>query len=123
MKYTAEQVREACDALHDLTIEALNGARPAYAIGHGIQVNAIVRSVSRSGMSRCIDFMVLRNECAWRITRDVARLLGLKFNPDKGLKVDGCGMDMGFHCIYEAKAAYERHTHMLLDLDPQVRYL
>lgn len=123
MKYTKDQIAEACDDLRATTLLALQGSRPAFAIGHGIQVHAIVRHVSKSGMSRRIDFFVLRNEWADCITRRIAILLGMPFHPDKGLKVDGCGMDMGFHCIYEAKAAYERHTHMLLDLDPQVRYL
>lgn len=122
-KYTKEQVSEACEYLLEITTVAANAARPKYLKDRPIQVHAVVRSVSKSGMSRRMDFFVLQNEECVRITHLLARLLGWSHDPDKGMRVDGCGMDMGFHTVYSACAAYERLTESKLALEPQVRYL
>lgn len=122
-KYTAEEIREACSDLHEAIVEAHVGARPGYALGRPVQVHAIVRSVAKSGMSRRMDFYILRNEHACRITRQLAVLLDMSSDPDKGMRIDGGGMDMGFHVVYSARAAYARHTGDQLNLEAQVQYL
>lgn len=84
----------------------------------GSTVYCIIKGVSRSGMSRNIDFyagyieggkvrmqwltgymsalgVVKQSESDWRASR--------------GAKVHGCGMDMGFHCVdYLATTLYGR---------------
>ena len=64
----------------------------------GSTVLCILRSVSRSGMSREISFLTETH-------RDVTGLFGIvgeyrRGNRD-GLKVTGCGMDMGFAVVYD----------------------
>jgi len=74
----------------------------------GDTVYSIIRSVSRSGMSRTIDFY----------SKDHAYLTGLISNAcgytrDKrgALKVSGCGMDMAFAVVYDlGKALWPRGT-------------
>lgn len=126
-KFGKGEKAEACEALRELMVEVHDtrehGPRPKWVQGHGVQVHAIVRSVSKSGMSRRMDFFVMRNESATRITHHIARLLDWSQNPDKGLRVDGCGMDMGFHTLDCLKRAYERETGEVLPIDPQARYL
>lgn len=127
MKYTKQQVSDSIEALHELMASVLDtrehGPRPKHAKGRDIQVHAIVRSVAKSGMSRRMDFFVLRNEEAVRITHHLARVLGWPTDPDKGMRVDGCGMDMGFHTVYSAKEAFHRQSGGVLPVDAQVRYL
>ena len=64
-------------------------------------VYCILRNVSRSGMSRQIDFYTKRMEC---ISRDVADLLEYQTTSNHALKVGGCGMDMGFSVVYNLGA-------------------
>ena len=64
----------------------------------GDTLKCILRHVSRSGMQReislyhgerCIDFVA-------------ARALGLRLGKhSEGIVIGGCGMDMGFHLVYE----------------------
>jgi hypothetical protein len=67
----------------------------------GETLHTILRSVSRSGMTRHISVLHGTNE----ITHLVARALDLKRADDGGVKVGGCGMDMGFHVVYELSHA------------------
>ncbi len=58
----------------------------------------VLRHVSRSGMSRSISVVNGQSE---DITWMVARALGERIDPKNGgIKVAGCGMDMGFHLVY-----------------------
>ena len=87
MTTKAEKVRqeEALTALRDM-------------LPPGTTVHTILRHVSRSGMMRHISVIGPNNE---DITWQVARALGEKINPKTGgIKVGGCGMDMGFHLVY-----------------------
>lgn len=71
----------------------------------GSTVYTVLRSVARSGMSRNIDVYYL--ECVdgkvekhWLSSR-VAKAIGETFNTKRDcLRVSGCGMDMGFHVVY-----------------------
>lgn len=67
----------------------------------GDTVYTILRHVSRSGMSRSISVMVVEdgapNDVSWLVAK--AGLGRFDRNHD-GVKVQGCGMDMGFHLVY-----------------------
>ena len=63
---------------------------------HGQQLAASVKSVSRSGMSRKIEFYAPNFD---RIGYYIAKLLDYPYYPGKGIKVDGCGMDMIFSVL------------------------
>ncbi len=60
-----------------------------------------VKQVSRSGMSRHIKCYIVDGGKIQNITWHISRVLGYSIDRDDGgLKVSGCGMDMGFHVIY-----------------------
>ena len=75
----------------------------------GDRIFGFVTHVSRSGMSRRIDFYIFRprsdkpedqrNPDRRWLTPWMGDLLGWSWN-DSGIKVDGCGMDMIFHTTY-----------------------
>ena len=63
-------------------------------------VFCVLRHVSRSGMQRTIDLFVVRNGGIIRIGFHAARLAGYRWDSDRqGIKVNGCGMDMGFAVV------------------------
>ena len=66
----------------------------------GMKVYGTVNSISRSGMSRRIEFYVAteKNEIR-RIGYYIAKIAGYKYDADKGLFVTGCGMDMLFSVL------------------------
>ena len=76
------------------------------------KVYTILRHVSRSGMSRRISTIYIKKVQTgdiaeeWNgepldITPAVSRLLDYPRNyPHDGMRVDGCGMDMGFEVVY-----------------------
>jgi len=87
-------------------------AKEAEAIVHlremlkpGDTVYTILRHVSRSGMTRGIDcYLIADNRPVW-ITGYVGHAIGSPqpeeyWRKSMGLKVGGCGMDMGFHVVY-----------------------
>lgn len=67
----------------------------------GTNVYCILRHVARSGMMRCISLIVIDG-----YPRDISRLAckaaGFRESRNhEGIEVGGCGMDMGFHLVYE----------------------
>ena len=76
----------------------------------GDTVYTVLRHVSRSGMSRGIDLYCIKdNEPRW-ITGYAGKAIGtpqsLKdWHNEAGLRVHGCGMDMGFHVVYSLSRA------------------
>ena len=70
----------------------------------GDTVTCILRSVSRSGMSRRIDFYKLAPNGdtvdKFYLSGSIGTALGWSCD-NKGLRVAGCGMDMGFHVVHE----------------------
>ena len=66
----------------------------------------ILRSVSRSGMSREISVVTTFDGKPWTGNLDwlVATATRSKLG-ERGVKVGGCGMDMGFHLIYSLSHA------------------
>ena len=68
----------------------------------GDTVYTILRHVSRSGMMRIIDPVIMTTDAGpYSITGWTAKALGEPLDRDRwGVKVGGCGMDMGFHLVY-----------------------
>lgn len=81
---------------------------------------SVLRSVSRSGMSRDISFFVFDKESCQPLMIDylIAKVFRLPRSKNEGIKIHGCGMDMGYHIVnslsivlfcpdkYEHAAAY-----------------
>lgn len=71
----------------------------------GSTVKTILRHVSRSGMSRSISVIIGSDDYSWL----VARAFGDKIDQKNGgLKVGGCGMDMGYHVVHSLSATLYR---------------
>jgi len=69
---------------------------------HGDQqvtVYAVIRKVSASGMKRTIDFYVCINGEMQCVTYNVATVLGVPLDKDRGLIRQGCGMDMVYDTV------------------------
>lgn len=64
------------------------------------KVWAKINHVSRSGMLRHIDLLVILDNRPQRISASVAQLLGYSQAKDGSIKVNGCGMNMAFHLVY-----------------------
>jgi hypothetical protein len=68
----------------------------------GDTVYCILRHVSQSGMTRVIDLVTIEGDNVYHIGYNAARALGLKYDRDKqGVRISGCGMDMGFALVYD----------------------
>lgn len=74
----------------------------------GDTLHTVLRSRSRSGMSRVIDVYHLTVKDG-KIRKDwlsywIAKACGFTFqdrpNVSEGIKIGGCGMDIGFHIVY-----------------------
>jgi hypothetical protein len=81
MKYTKEQKQNAYRILKR---------------NYGERFAAIITSVSKSGMSRRIKFYAADFQ---HVGYYIAVLLDLPWDDCKGLRVDGCGMDMIFDVL------------------------
>lgn len=94
----------------------------------GFTVYTILRSVSRSGMSRNISPVYLsRNEAgAWpyNIAWKAGRAIDAPVVESMGhfaVKIGGAGMDMGFHLVYNlAWAVFSAHPLLELAVDPRL---
>jgi hypothetical protein len=71
----------------------------------GSTVYTTVMHVSRSGMFRVIKVVVTDDDGAHDLSGFVARAIGSKFDQRGGVAVGGCGMDMGFHVVYNLSRA------------------
>jgi hypothetical protein len=68
----------------------------------GDTVYTILRSVSRSGMSRTVSAMVHLPDGPFDISGWAAKATGLTLDRDRlGVKMQGCGTDMGFELVYQ----------------------
>lgn len=84
MKYSKEQREQAEKTLREV-------------LNPGDTVKTILRHCSRSGMMRSISPIINGSDYSWA----VARLLGDTIDKNHGgIKVSGCGMDMGFDLIH-----------------------
>lgn len=59
-----------------------------------------VTSVAKSGMSRKMKFFAVKDGEIINVTWRVATVLGDSVQHDGTIRVSGCGMDMGFHMVY-----------------------
>jgi hypothetical protein len=69
----------------------------------GKTVYTVLRSVSASGMTRQISLLVADGDEITDITYLTAALLGenlYETNGSRSIRVNGCGMDTGFHLVY-----------------------
>ena len=75
----------------------------------GTTVYTKLNHVSSSGMMRVIEVMIFKDNEPRYLTYSVADILDYKLhNKYEGLKVHGCGMDMGFSVVYNLSAALYR---------------
>lgn len=74
----------------------------------GDTVYCILRHVSRSGMMREISLYVIKDDVPMYLDHAAAVVLGYTQGKAGGVRVDGCGMDMGFHLVYQVASAVFR---------------
>ena len=79
---------------------AMSGERLRDLYPIGGSVTTLVSDVSSDGMNRTVTILAVRNGEICNVSNDVARVLGRKVK-DGGIRVGGCGMDMGFAIVYE----------------------
>lgn len=104
MKYTKQAVVEAWKIL-----EQYRGKNIAAAVNH----------VSRSGMSRRIEFYAIHDDDISRIGYLIARVTGYGYDVDKGgIRADGCGMDMVFSVLTNFN--YAAWAHDLFEKFPDL---
>lgn len=76
----------------------------------GTTIRCVLRHVSRSGMMRRIDFYAPGADADGSVSMNfltglISKACGYPFPRDgSGLKVTGCGMDMGFAVVYDLAA-------------------
>ena len=67
----------------------------------GDTVYTRLNHVSKSGMMRVIDLFVIRDNEPLRITWSACQATETAYNnKHDGMRMDGCGMDMGFSAVY-----------------------
>lgn len=68
----------------------------------GDTVYTQLKHVSSSGMSRIIGLVVIRDNEPRHIGYLVSKALDMRYDRNKeGIKISGCGMDMGFAIVYD----------------------
>ncbi len=68
----------------------------------GATVYTKLNHVSRSGMMRVIDLYVIEDNELRRITWRACKATATTYNEKhEGMRMDGCGMDMGFAAVYD----------------------
>lgn len=82
--------------------EAINQLREI--LNPGDTVHTVLRHVSSSGMTRHISVVIVRDgepvDISWSVARAMGWTLAETRSTNRGVKVGGCGMDMGFHLVY-----------------------
>ena len=101
------QVVKVCEVKptpkQDRELETLNWLRTF--LKPGDEILTVLRHVSRSGMSRSIDLYVVKKGNPIQLSRRVAEALDMKIDETNGgIKIGGCGMDMGFALVYNLAA-------------------
>lgn len=83
------------DARHQEAVTYLLNVLPA-----GSTVYTVLSSVSRSGMTRTIKFLMTHNNNVHDISHATADALDYRMSKSReGVTVSGCGMDMGYHVV------------------------
>lgn len=105
MRYNKREKRDAYDKLKSIRDGVYYTLREDEKLFDKYIPYATVTSVSRSGMSRYIKIYVVDAYKEIRnITYHIAVLLGEPYN-DKGVRINGVGMDMIFHSLYRLNGA------------------
>jgi hypothetical protein len=82
-------------------LELFNLQEKNYKLNKRVPLLANITRVSRSGMSRRVEFGMIRKSGEYQnITPLFAALYGASLKEDGTFQVNGCGMDMIFHVIY-----------------------
>ena len=72
----------------------------------GDTLHTVLRHVSKSGMTRWIDVYKIENGEMRYLSYWASKLLDYPMSDKReGVKVTGCGMDMGFHLVYNVSRA------------------
>lgn len=80
----------------------------------GTTVFTILRHVSATGMSRVIELYVFKDNEPVCLTWCAARVLDCSLARNQsGLRIQGAGMDMGYHLVYELSAVVLRDGYAL----------
>lgn len=66
----------------------------------GATIYTVIKHVSKSGMSRRISALAVREGEICNISSIVSDVLEWRYNGEGSVVVGGCGMDMGFHLVY-----------------------
>jgi len=83
--------------------EARQKLRDIFATQERPTIHTVLRHVSQSGMSRDISLLTTQDGTLRNITYLAAQAMGEKVKDRNGqwvIRVSGCGMDMGFHLVY-----------------------
>jgi hypothetical protein len=82
------------------TADARESLRSTFPAGSTVHIS--IKHVSRSGMQRAIAVYATDEDGdISNVSWEVARAIGWNLHTrHDGVKVDGCGMDMGFHLVY-----------------------
>lgn len=76
-----------------------------------------VTHVSRSGMTRYIEVYRIKNGTPLNVSHLVAEALDRGYDPHRGVKVQGCGMDMGFELVYSMSRTVHANSRSKLRKD------
>lgn len=96
----ARKLTKAQQADREEAMERLRGL-----LKPGQEVLCVLRHRSRSGMQRVIDLKTIVDGELQGIGWSAAIAMGDRFDPHReGIVVGGCGMDMGFHLVYNLGA-------------------
>ena len=72
----------------------------------GSTVYTVIRHVSASGMSRCIDLYVIQDNRPRWLSGYACKAAGFTWDDKReSIRVGGCGMDMAWHLVYELASA------------------
>lgn len=82
--------------------EAIKNLNKWYGIKPGDRIYTAVTHVAKSGLSRSIKVFVMVDNKPDNITNLVSKICGYRLDEKNGgVKVSGCGMDMGFSVVYD----------------------
>jgi hypothetical protein len=90
--------------------QAVAFARLRETLKPGTTVYTQLKHVSRSGMQRVIQLVVIENNGPRWIGWTVAKAPGMRYDREReGIVIGGCGMDMGFELVYNIGRALFRN--------------
>lgn len=89
----------------------------------GTVVYTILRHVSKSGMKRVIDVVIIEDNQPLWYGFDVALYLGYRYDKDRnGIIVTGAGMDMGFSIVHNLSLSLFGTTRQGAQLNGVTKY-